>query len=125
MLHIWIGGDDLDSGTDLTWNIGLYEPGTDNTAPGALVVTAATDGEVLFASAVTQQAVLNLGLASLVSEDWVDGDAKILFYGHRLWELAEDTEGAFSEYEIVLTQTTAATGAQAGTLAFCIFYTID
>ncbi len=125
ILQIWIGGDDLDSGSNLSWNIGLYEPGTDSTGPGSLVVTAATDGEVMFASGVTQQAVLQLGATNLVSEDWVDGDAKITFFGDRLWELAEDTQGAFPEYEIVLTQTTAATGAAAGTMAFAIFYSID
>ena len=125
VLQIWIGGDDLDSGSNLSWNIGLYEPGTASTAPGALVVTAAADGEVMFASAVTQQAVLQLGATNLVSEDWVNGDLKITFFGSRLWELAEDTEGDFAEYEICLTQTTAATGATAGTMAFAVMYSID
>lgn len=122
---IFIGGDDLDGSTNLNWNIGLYEPGTDSTGPGALVVTAATDGEVLFASAITQQAVLNLGSANLITEDWVDGDAKIALFGHELWALAEDAEGLFDTYEIVATQATAAASAAAGTFAFMIFWTLD
>jgi len=125
VLQIWIGGDDLDSGSNLSWNIGLYEPGSSSSGPGSLVVTAATDGEVMFASGVTQQAVRDIGAGNLVGEDWADGDAKITFFGDRLWELAEDTEGAFAEYEICLTQTTAATGAAAGTMAFSIMYVID
>lgn len=122
---IWLGGDDLDTGANVAWNIGLYEPGTDDTGPGALVVTAAADGESLFASAITQQAVRDVGTANLVGEDWVDGDVKIAFYGDRLWELAEDSEGDFTHYEIVATQTAAAAGAQAGTIAYAIWYTID
>lgn len=122
---IWFGGDDLDGSTNLNWNIGLYEPGTDSTAPGALVVTAATDGESLFASAITQQAVRDIGTANLIGEDWVDADAKIALFGQRLWELAEDSEGDFDQYEIVLTQATTAASAAAGTIAFMIWYTID
>lgn len=122
---IYIGGDDLDGSTNLNWNIGLYEPGTADTGPGTLVVTAASDGEALFASAITQQAVLNLGSANLITEDWVDGDAKIKLFGHALWELAEDTRGDFLEYEIVCTQATTAGSAAAGTFAFLILYTLD
>lgn len=122
---IFIGGDDVDTSTDLSWNIGLYEPGTDDTAPGTLVVTAAADGETLFASAITQQAVLDLGLVNLVVEAYATASVNWLKFGHELWDLAEDTEGAFDTYEIVATQTTAAASAAAGTIAFMIFWTLD
>lgn len=122
--QIWIGGDDMDDSTNVALDVGLYEPGTDGTAPGAVVVTAASDGLVLFASAVTMQAVRSM--TEVVSEDWVAADAKILFFGHRLFELAEDTEGAFAHYEIVATATaTAGSVIATSTFAFMIMYTVD
>ena len=122
---IYIGGDHLDTGTDVEWNIGLYEPGTASTGPGSLV--GAANAETIFASAIVMQnsAVRDLGSANLVTEGLATSAAAWLKFGHQLYDLAADTRGDFLEYEIVLTATTAASSAVTGTLAFMIFYTID
>lgn len=125
LLGIWLGGDITDGGTDALWNVGLYDPGTSATSLGAIVVTAAADGEQIFASGVTFRAVRDIGATNLLAQDWVDADAKIAFYGDRLWELAEDTEHTFPYYEIVMTQTVTAASSQAGTLAWKVEYVID
>lgn len=117
IVGIFIGGDDLDGSTDLSWNIGLYEPGTDSAGPGTVI------DEDVFASLITQQAARDMGVNNLITEAVNAG----LFanIGERLWEVAGDNQGEFDVYEIVLTQTTAAASAAAGTLCFQIFYTID
>ena len=117
---IYIGGDDLDTGSTLEWNIGIYEPGTDDTGPGTVV------DEDIFASAIAMNSgVRDLGSANLITEAFADVSADWLKFGHPLYDLAGDTRGDFLEYEIAATTTAANSGAANGTFAFMILYTID
>ena len=117
--QIWIGGDDLDTSTDLDYDIGLYEPGTASTGPGTVI------DDDCFASAITQQAVRDLGGANLITEALATASALWTNFGERLWEVAGDTQGAFDEYEVVATLNGASASAVAGTVAFCIVYSVD
>lgn len=118
LISIKVACDTLDTGTDVAFNCGLYEPTTDGSTAGTLV------DENVYASAVALgQSAAGSAFTELLGEsldtDVMDG------FGEQLYETAGDAQGEFAHYDIALTQTAAASGATAGDLAYQILYSID
>ncbi|MHC4067259.1 MAG: hypothetical protein ACYSUI_22530 [Planctomycetota bacterium] len=119
ILSIKLLTDDLDTGTDIAWNVGLYEGGTTAATPGTVI------DEDRYASAVTNATLSGTNALTEVYGESTDDTDSVDEYGNELYSHAGDTDGDFANYDIVLTQTAAAAGAAAGTIAFSILYTVD
>ena len=108
---ILIANDDLDSGTALDFDLGIFDE----------------NGTVLdqdaFASAVVQLATAVVAPGTDLRHEAATGPERV---GDRMWEIAgvaNDPGGVM--YDIVITIVDGAAGAQVGTLAYTIAYTID
>lgn len=107
---IKVSTDDLDTGATVAFNYGIY-----STDLGTI------KDEDFFATAVTAQA------ASTLTEIYDEAAAagNVAGVGDPLWQNAGDTSDPGGQYAIVATATAANAGAQAGTFAFQILYSID
>jgi hypothetical protein len=113
---IKLANDDLDGASNVAFNVGIYE-----TPSGAGAPTIIQD-EDYFASAVTMQAAARLTEVF----DEAAAAANVADIGKKLYEMAGDTDAVHdATYDIVLTQTAAASSAQAGTIAFQIEFIVD
>lgn len=111
---IRIANDDLDTGTTSAFNLGVYSW---DEVEG---LGAAVD-EDYFATAVEQ-----LRAASAMVELVAEAAWDIAKYGQPLWEaVAGLSKDPVLNYAICMTETAATAGAQAGTLAYDIRYTLD
>lgn len=100
--------DDLDSGANVAFNVGIAK------LDGTIV------DEDAFASAVSFQAADVAGTEHRF-ESAVNG---IDTLGERLWQNAGDSDDSEGAYAIVMYQTAAAAGAQPGTIAYVIEYSL-
>lgn len=105
---IKLASDDLDTGTALAWNVGVYE----------------TDGTVVdedaYATAIT------LGQAATGYTEYRFEAAGIETTGQRVWEDASvSSDPGGGHYYLAATVSTAAGTPAAGTLAFQIEYVMD
>lgn len=107
---IKVGTDDLDSGSTVAFNYGIY-----STDLGTI------KDEDFYATAVAAQAASRL--TEVYDESGTAGNRASA--GERIWQNAGDTENPGGEYAIVATATAANAGAQAGTFQFQILYSID
>jgi len=119
ILSIKMLTDDLDSGTDVAWDVGLYEAGTTSAAPGTVIDANR------YASAKTNALLSGSNALTEVYGESTDDTDSVDEYGNELYSHANETRGTRTHYDIVATQTATATGAAAGTIAFSIQYTID
>ncbi len=103
---IKIANDDLDSGADSVFNLGLYD------RDGAI------KDEDVYASLVTQ-----LQSAAALTE-LVNEARDIAKHGQRVFEDAGDTDDTDELLDVVMTQTATVAGAVTGTVAFEIEYTV-
>ena len=108
ILQLWVSSDDLDSGTDIALNYGIYK--TD----GTLV------DEDEFAAAVNHQSAV--AKTDLMFEAAV---TDISNWQATLWERAGESTDPSIMYDICATNTAATSGLQAATFAFMILYTVD
>ena len=114
IIRIYFGADDLDTGTDMAWNIGLYD-WTKEDGLGTVI------DEDFFASAVATQAVTQLTDVTIEAT----AAAAHVDLPKRLWEVDGETSDPGGFYAVVATQTAAATGAAAGDMAFQILYCVE
>lgn len=110
ILSIKIGNQDVDSGTDSAFNLGIYDS------------EGAVKDEDYFASAVTQ-----FRAAARLTElfDEALQDANIADVGKELWEMAGDTEDPGGHYYIAITETATFTEVADAVISFQILYAID
>ena len=114
IIQFWVASDDLDSGSAVALNYGLY------TADTATVLD-----EDLFASAVNHQ--------SAVAPTDIRFEAaatNIVRWQSPLWEVLDAGAGTVTSdphinYDVCATQNAAATTTLAATYSFCIMYTVD
>ena len=108
ILQFWVASDDLDSGSNIALNYGVYQ----------------TDGTIVdedcFASGVSHQsAVAPTDIRFEAAATNIDSWYK------ELCEVAGASADPKDHYDVVATNTAATSGLQAGTLSFMIMYTVD
>ena len=108
ILQFWVSSDDLDSGSNVALNYGIYTTG------------GSVKDEDIFASAVTHQ-----GAVAVTDVRFEAAAANISNWQSPLYTLAGDSADPGGFYDIAATNTAASSGLQAGTLAFMIMYTVD
>ena len=116
VISIKLAVDDIDSGTNTAFNVGLYQRGT-ATAPGTLI------DEDCYASALTYgqtaQALTEIMLEAAATN--IDNIGQMVY----LDADATATSDPATLYELVLTQTATVGGVSTGTYAYQVMYAID
>lgn len=108
--RLFICNDDLDAGTALLSDVGIYE--TDGTA---VDIDAFADGDDFLSDAAAPPGE---DMRYLAASDPTD-------MGQRIWESGGESADPSAMRDIAITIDTAATTAQAGTIGYRIEYTID
>jgi len=116
VISIKLAVDDIDSGTNTAFNVGLYQRGT-ATAPGTLI------DEDCYASALTYgqsaQALTEIMLEAAATN--IDNIGQPVY----LDADATATSDPATLYELVLTQTATVGGMSDGTYAYQVMYAVD
>lgn len=113
-ISLLLANDNLDAGVDVLVNVGLYLVNFDGSF-------GAVKDENAFALAYP------LYVANKLTEliDELNTSAQRQLIGDRVWEWAGDPRDRHETYDVVLTTRAVAPGAQAGTIAFQFFYSVD
>lgn len=113
-ISLLIANDNLDAGIDVQVNVGLYLVNFDGSfGPVKNDNVFATSFRLFVANKMTE----------LIDEQNTSAQRQLI--GARVWEWAGDPRDRHETYDVVLTTRSAAPGAQAGTIAFQMFYSVD